>query len=399
MKRVGLFFFLVNLSLLFLSCGQLSESEEIIWSVNDEFAPDKRVAIFDVTAEKQSGQIRLKGETNLTAAMEILEKRLTDAGITYINHVQMLPDLEALDNKCRGVITVSVANIRVTPSNGAEMATQAILGTPVRIYKKNEKGSYYYIQTPDGYLGWIDNNSVKRINQEKFDAWRKASRIIYLEDNGYVFKKPDVQSRKVSDLTAGNILEKTGKEGSFYKIRFPDSREGYVLENESMDFKRWLKTRNPSTENIIETSYRFIGLPYLWGGTSTKMMDCSGFTKMVFFLNGIILPRDASQQVYEGILLTEDPGRLEKVDPASLVFFGRKATEDSPQRVWHVGLWLGEGLMIHEDGPLKIESLDPNVEPFNKRRYDTFFSARNFIDAIGEGQLIPVQEHDWYVMK
>lgn len=399
MKCVGCILVIISLSFFFGACSQQAEIEDIIQSVENEFAPDKRVAIFEVTAEKEQGRLILSGETNLPAAMDVLEKRLADADITISNQVRMLPDRETLDNTCRGLITVSVANIRVTPSNGAEMATQAVLGTPLRLYKKNEKGSYYYVQTPDGYLGWLDNNSVEPMDDKAFDRWRESSRLIYLEDNGYVFSKPDKESRRVSEINAGNILEKPSREGDFYQVRFPDGRKGYVHEDESMDFKRWLKTRNPSPENIIETSWRFMGIPYLWGGTSTKMMDCSGFTKTVFFLNGVIIPRDASQQVYEGNLLTENVEELTDVPPASLVFFGRKATEDSPQRVWHVGLWLGDGLMIHEDGPLKVESLVPDVRPFNKRRYDTFFSARNYVDAIGKGKIVPVQDHDWYITK
>lgn len=399
MKRLVFLLSMVVLSHFMISCGSVDKSFQIIEEVRNQFAPDKRVAVFDITADRENGRLVIRGETNLPAALNTLETKLKEKGITFTNDVRLLPDLEELDNRNWGVITVSVANIRVTPSNAAEMATQAILGTPVRLYKRNDKGSYYYAQTPDGYLGWIDNSSIQPMDKKTFDTWRQSSRIIFLEDYGYVYSSPDNQSRKVSDLVAGNLLMKRGKEGSFFHVVFPDGREGYVADSKSMDFKRWLKTRNPSTENIIETAHRFMGIPYLWGGASTKMMDCSGFTKIVFFLNGVILPRDASQQVTEGIFLTENVDELENVPPASLVFFGKEATENSPWRVWHVGLWLGEGLMIHEDGPLKIESLDPDTTPFNQRRYDTFYSARNFLDAIGSGQIISIADHEWYLNK
>ena len=61
-----------------------------------------------------------------------------------------------------------------------------------------------------------------------------------------------------------------------------------------------LKGAKDSPETIVATAYRFFGVPYLWGGTSVKGMDCSGFTKTVYFLNGVLLPRDASQQVARG---------------------------------------------------------------------------------------------------
>lgn len=393
--------FLLTLMILFTSISSCSRPEEgihIIEMVQQEFAPDKRVAIFDVTGNVNKRTLYLTGETNLPAAIKSLEEKLTDAQITFVNDIRILPDKKDLKNKTWGVITVSVANIRMEPSNAAEMATQAILGTPVRIYKKTEKGNYYRVQTPDGYLGWIDNNSVRLMDQRQFDAWRDASKVIYLEDHGYVYERPGVNKR-VSDLVAGSLLEKIQSVKEYVIVAFPDGRRGVIPDTEVKDFKEWLETRNPTITSILKTSERYMGTPYLWGGASTKMMDCSGFTKTVFFMNGVIIPRDASQQVNEGILLTENVDWLEKVPEASLVFFGRKATEDTPQRVWHVGIWIGNGQMIHEDGPLKIEALDPILPSFNKNRYDTFFSARNYLDALGTGQIVWIKDHEWYVSK
>lgn len=380
------------------SCSRPEDGIPVIEAVRQEFAPDKRVAIFDVTGDAAKGKLHLTGETNLPAAIKSLEKKLTDAQITFVNDIRILPDKKDLKNKAWGVVTVSVANIRVEPSNSAEMATQAILGTPVRIYKKTDKGNYYRIQTPDGYLGWIDNNSIKLMDQRQFDAWRDATKVIYLEDHGYVYERPEVKKR-VSDLVAGSLLEKIQPVKDYVIVAFPDGRRGVIRDSEVMDFNEWLETRNPTTNTILRTAERYMGTPYLWGGTSTKMMDCSGFTKTVFFMNGVIIPRDASQQVHEGIFLTDNVEYLEKVPEASLVFFGRKATEDTPERVWHVGIWIGNGQMIHEDGPLKIEALDPILPSFNKNRYDTFFSARNYLKAIGTGQIVRIKDHEWYVSK
>jgi len=398
MKRSVFLLSLLILYTLISSCSRPEEGIYIIDAVRQEFAPDKRVAIFDVNGEVSNGKLHLTGETSLPSAMESLEERLAELKIKFVNDVQILPDKKDLKNRTWGVVTVSVANIRVEPSNGAEMATQAILGTPVRIYKKTEKGSYYRVQTPDGYLGWIDNNSFKLMDQKQFDAWRDASKVIYLEDHGYVYERPGVNKR-VSDLVAGSLLEKIQSVKDHVIVAFPDGRRGVIPDAEVMDFMEWLETRNPTIPSILKTSERYMGTPYLWGGTSTKMMDCSGFTKTVFFLNGVIIPRDASQQVHEGIFLTDNVEFLEKVPEASLVFFGRKATKDTPQRVWHVGIWLGNGQMIHEDGPLKIEALDPILPSFNKNRYDTFFSARNYLDAIGSGQIVWIKDHEWYVSK
>src|SRR5699024_4878699 len=97
---------------------------------------------------------------------------------------------------------------------------------------------------------------------------------------------------------------------------------------------------------LVATAKTMTGAPYLWGGTSTKGMDCSGFTKTIFFMNGWVIPRDASQQVHAGESIDTSEG-FDNLRPGDLLFFGRPATETSPQRVVHVGMWIGNNEFIH----------------------------------------------------
>ena len=107
--------------------------------------------------------------------------------------------------------------------------------------------------------------------------------------------------------------------------------------------------------------------------TSSKGMDCSGFTKTVYFMNGLIIPRDASQQIQAG--RDVDPElNFSDLLKGDLMFFGRKATDSSGQKVTHVAIWLGndKGEFIHSSGRVKLGSIDPEsqwYDPFNKNRY------------------------------
>jgi len=105
-----------------------------------------------------------------------------------------------------------------------------------------------------------------------------------------------------------------------------------------------------------------MGLPYLWGGSSSKMNDCSGFTSTVFLAHGIQLPRDASQQALIGKSVEFDR-TFQMVKPGDLLFFGSK------ERITHVGISLGGYEYIHQDGYVDIGSFDPTLEKDSDRKF------------------------------
>jgi len=150
-----------------------------------------------------------------------------------------------------------------------------------------------------------------------------------------------------------------------------------VAKPEALELVNWQQKIELSDSSIMEAALEMTGIPYLWGGTSTKGFDCSGFTKTVYLLHGLILPRDASQQVLAGTLAdsTKDFSQLKIGD---LLFFGRKNANGS-EKVIHVGLWLGDNNFIHSSGDVHISSLDSLDENFDRYNFDRYLRAKRII--------------------
>ena len=336
--------------------------------IKAEYAPDKRVALFDVTAIKDTDKYILKGETNLPEAVKALKTRLAIDSIAFVDSIQVLP-ADYLGKKTKAIINISVANLRSNPSHSSELATQSTLGTIVKVYKQED--DWYYVQTPDKYLAWVDAGGIELADAQKAENWDGDEKIIYTQTYGHAYSSPDENTSIISDLTAGNRLTILKYADKNYIVRFPDGRNAYIRKNEAEPYDSWLKNLNPTNETLVSTGKALMGVPYLWGGTSTKGVDCSGFTKTIYFLNGMVIPRDASQQAHTGITV-DSTGNFEKLQDGDLLFFGSKATDSTKEKVVHVGMWIGNNEFIHASGRVLISSMDKaskNYDEYNRNRY------------------------------
>lgn len=373
---------LTVISFIFASCESKLENEEEnplekqIEIVKSEFAPDKRVALFDVNSIKNNNQIILKGASNLPDAVSTLKANLKKEDITIIDSIQMYPD-DLLDGKIKAVVKISVANLRSNPKHSAELSTQATLGTPLNVYTKED--NWYLVQTPDKYLAWVDSGGIQLMNDNEFASWKLADKIIFLDTFGQALSSLTQDAPITSDLVAGNILEVTDEIKAFYKVKFPDGRIAHIEKDKAMNYKSWLASLNPTQETLIETSKSLMGLPYLWGGTSSKGVDCSGFTKTIYFLNGLVLPRDASQQIKAGKLIDDDKS-FDNMQPGDLLYFGKPATKTSKERIIHVGMWIGNNEFIHSAGRVHISTFDKSSPDFDEYNYNRYLRTKRVLN-------------------
>lgn len=393
MKRMIFFIVLILITAIYSQQeNAMKEVQNIIDRTKEIYAPDKRTAIFNITLQDKNSNIILNGETSLPEAKENLLSTLRKNNIEIKDSINILPE-KKLEDKIFGVIDLSVANIRTEPENSAELSTQALLGTPIKVFKK--KGYWYLVQTPDKYLGWLDADGFQLMNKDELEEWNNSDKIIFIKEFGKSYSLENKNSIPVSDLVAGNILKKLDENDDFVKVEYPDKRTAYISKDQIKNYDNWVDGLNLNGKNIISTAKSFMGTPYLWGGTSVKGMDCSGFTKTVYFLNGLVLPRDASQQVLVGELIDTKNG-FDNLQPGDLLFFGRKASADKKERVTHVGIYIGNNEFIHSSGRVKINSLDKNSPIFSEYRFNTFLRAKRIIGSVNGNGILSLKDNNYF---
>ncbi len=385
------FILILTFSLVINAQQSMKNIEDQILDLKINFAPDKRTAILDLQVTEEGGNYIIKGETNLPGALDTLFKRLS--GVKFEDKVNRLPD-EILGDKTYGVVNISVANMRTKPEHSAEMATQALMGTIVKIYKKADEG-WYLVQTPDNYISWVDGDAIELATKENADVWKNEDKVIFTSSYGSAFETSTQPSGIVSDLVFGNILKLISIKDDFYEVKFPDGRLAFIKKNEAELFSTWMNNRKCSKENIISTAKKLMGIPYLWGGTSTKGLDCSGFTKTVYFSNGVVLPRDASQQVFVGELINTEKD-FSNLQPGDLLFFGFSGNANRKERITHVAIYLGDDEFIHASGRVRINSFNKSKTNFSKHRLSTFIRAKRIVTSVGQNGVQQISSNPYY---
>ena len=233
--------------------------------------------------------------------------------------------------------------------------------------------SYWFlVQTPYEYLGWITSGTISRKTTGEISEWRNSQKYTLNVNYTQVFTKPSVSSQVISDLVLGSVFIQKSRRGGWAEIELPDGRVGFIDSRLVKPYRFPGNTINANRKVIIDRAKSMMGIPYLWGGNSTKGMDCSGFTSTVFKTADYQLPRDANMQVKIGdeIIANED---YSNILPGDLIFFG------SSDRITHVGICLGGSYYIHESGDVHINSLDEQDELYNAYRKRTFRHIKRII--------------------
>ena len=380
---------------------EIKKAELIINEAKKKYAPDRRSEYF-VAKFDTSGSLNITVESTSQSAFEAIKTELNHQNIKATLNFEILPS-KHLKDKIYGLANLSVCNNRFAADHTSEMATQVLLGNPVKLLKK--ENGYYLIRTPDNYISWTDDIGITALDSNQMNNWKLQKRIIYSAPYGQSYQEASKKSAPVSDLVAGNIFVLIAKEKQFYKVFYPDGRLAYIPLKEATDYSGWASQANPKASQIVKTAKSMIGIPYLWGGTSSKGLDCSGFTKTCYFLNGIILQRDASQQALYGEsinILEKDTVSIAKclqnLKPGDLLFFASAKNKRKDARITHTAIYLENGEFIQAAGLVKINSLISSAANYDKYQTSTLVSARRIISSINAPGITRVDQHPYYVL-
>jgi len=345
-------------------------------TVKSRFAPDSRLEVFRVDVRVDDGRMITKGEVESAAAKAALLSLLRETAAGPItDEIKVLPD-PALGSRNSGLVNISVGNVRRGPDHRAELVSQVLLGETVELLKKN--GGWYYIHCPDRYLGWIDEGALLTVDAAALTEWNSADLYRVVCQSGLLRSGPKAGAPPVCDVTAGDLLRRVAGKGSWLEASLPDGRSGFIESTALMNDQSWRVSRKLTPTNIEAAARFFMGAPYLWGGTSPKGFDCSGFVKTVFFLNGTSLNRDADQQARQGEEV-EAGSAFQNLRRGDLLFFGDKAAADKPERIMHVGIYLSDRKFIHCSGRVRVNSLDPAAPDYDEWHAKDFVCARRFL--------------------
>ncbi|MBZ5685229.1 MAG: C40 family peptidase [Acidobacteriia bacterium] len=262
-------------------------------------------------------------------------------------HVVLLVVLSASAFAKNGtqVVVVPVANMYSKPTEKADVVSQAIYGSNVKLLEA--RGEWSKIQTSDHYRGWTPSRYLRIILVG--DGYATAGPTVQVESLfANIYAEPDVTRHKpVVTIPFEAKLEVVPDDPKVSAKGHKETHEGWLHVRLAGQTLAWIQagdvTADPKPLTIpesIELAKRFLGVPYLWGGRSSYGFDCAGFTQMLVRARGINMPRDADQQAaWKGV------ARVERKDlqAGDLLFFG-----SSEKEITHTGMYIGDGQFIHD---------------------------------------------------
>jgi gamma-D-glutamyl-L-lysine dipeptidyl-peptidase len=228
-----------------------------------------------------------------------------------------------------GICNLAIIPLRIEPSDRSEIVSQVLFGEHFEILETQKQWAKIKLQFDD-YEGWVDVKQYQTISEIDFKNLSKE--VIVLN------------SDLIEYITAPNNLLMPIPLGA--SLSFLSHND---INISNYEFEGLKISGQKTKSNLINTAFMYLNSPYLWGGKTPFGIDCSGFTQMVYKLNGYKLLRDASQQSNQGEALSF----IEESEPGDLAFF-----DNEEGNIIHVGIIMDDNYIIHASGKIRIDRLD-----------------------------------------
>lgn len=311
---------------------------------------------------KPSGRVVLKGYVEFEENRAALEKLFTHLGFHPIdNQVEVLPSKE-LGEKRFGFIRTTHSFSYDQPTGRQEVLTDCLLGMPVFLLAEGSDG-YLLCHAGEGYVGYVKAKDIERADSEQFARYQSAAQAYLCRDHriGDGLVAPTGARLKVVERGVDTVI--VALPGGT-QVTLP--ADSYRLTDGGPDAR---------IERIIAAAEALLGTPYVWGGTTSQGIDCSGLVQTAFATEGINLARDSNQQILAGRLVATRWYREGLRRGDTLYFLGQYG------KVRHTGIYLGEGRYIEAVRPVvRYSSFDPESSDYSKRGDAMFCFAKRIIE-------------------
>lgn len=228
-----------------------------------------------------------------------------------------------------GICNLGIVPIRSEASDKSEIVSQLLFGDAFKIIETTPKWTKINT-TYDNYEGWIDNKQFQEITENQYQLLENSESVL----NGELIDFISYDTNQLMPIPLGSSLN------------FLDIDE---INTSNFQFEGKKECGIKPKDHLLKTAFLYLNAPYLWGGKTPFGIDCSGFTQMVYKLNGYKLLRDASQQATQGDALSF----IEESEPGDLAFF-----DNEEGNIIHVGIMMENNYIIHASGKVRIDRID-----------------------------------------
>lgn len=228
-----------------------------------------------------------------------------------------------------GICNLAIIPLRFDHSDRSEIVSQVLFGEHFEITETHHQWSKISTQF-DQYEGWVDSKQYQLISEAEYIQLSNDSCILNADLIEYI-------------SGPNNLLIPIPLGASLSFLNYKE------INSSQFCFDGTKISGVKAKECLIRTAYMYLNAPYLWGGKTPFGIDCSGFTQMVYKINGHVLLRDASQQAMQGEALSF----IEESEPGDLAFF-----DNEEGKITHVGIIMADNYIIHASGKVRIDRLD-----------------------------------------